>query len=52
MTVFGLAMMIASNVLVLGLVAYCFYRVLKAPAAARHEHAPLEIDTGDSDMPP
>lgn len=51
MTSFGLLMMIVSNVLVIGLVAYCFYRVLKTPNADKHEHAPLGIDTRDRDVP-
>lgn len=51
MTSFGILMMIASNALVVALMVYCFYRVLKTPNAARHEHAPLEIDTRDRDTP-
>jgi hypothetical protein len=49
MTSFGMVMMFASYTLVVGLAGYCFYRVMKAPGSARHEHAPLEIDTRDSD---
>ncbi|MGR8935913.1 MAG: hypothetical protein ACU837_16265 [Gammaproteobacteria bacterium] len=51
MTSFGFLMMVASYSVVVTLMVYCFYRVLKTPGAARHEHAPLEIDTRDSDLP-
>lgn len=51
MTTIGLWMMIASNSIVVVLTGYCFYRVLKTPDAERHEHALLEIDTLDEDLP-
>lgn len=33
------------------LVAFCYWRVLKAPSAADEMHAPLDIDTRDTDDP-
>jgi len=43
----GWVIFITSNVLVVGLTAYCFYRVLTIPR--EHMHAPLDIDTHDLD---
>jgi hypothetical protein len=41
--------MLASIGFVLGLVGFCFYRVLTKPEAAEHMHAPLDINTHDRD---
>lgn len=49
MTTVGFFMMIVSNSVVLLLTVYCFYRVLHAPGAEKHEHAMLEIDTRDAE---
>jgi hypothetical protein len=48
MTAVGFFMMLLSNSVVLGLAAFCFYRVLRTPNVAKHEHGMLEIDTRDS----
>ncbi len=47
MTPLGWAFMICSIALVVGLVAYCYYRVLTNPPAADHMQAPPTIDTHD-----
>lgn len=47
MTGGGWVFMIGSLGFVLGLVGFCFSRVLRKPSAANHMHAPLEIDTQD-----
>lgn len=47
MTVAGWVFMICSIGFVVGLLGYCFYRVLTKPAAANHMQAPIEIDTRD-----
>ncbi len=47
MTLAGWCLMLSSVALVVGLNAYCFYRVFKAPAPAEHLHAPLDIETGE-----
>lgn len=51
MTGIGVLMMVLSNGLVIGLMLYCLYRVLRTPGTSEHEHAPLEIDTLDRDPP-
>ena len=51
MTTLGMIVMIVSNVSVLSLAFFCFYRVLHTPEVEKHEHALLEIDTGDEDAP-
>jgi len=51
MTASGWIFMLASVGFVVGLISYCFWRVLTKPATAEHMHAPLEIDTGDLDEP-
>ncbi len=45
MNILGWTMFIISNVIVLGLVSYCFYQVLTIPK--EHMHSPLDIDTKD-----
>lgn len=47
MTIGGWVFMLASISCVVSLITFCFYRVLRKPAAANHMHAPLEIDTHD-----
>jgi len=49
MTTTGWIVMILSVGFVLCLVAYCFYRVLFSSKTTEHMHAPLEIDTRDTD---
>jgi flagellar biogenesis protein FliO len=49
MTPLGWTFMFMSIGFVLGLVLFCFYRVLTKPNAANHMHAPLDIDTHDLD---
>lgn len=47
MTYAGWIFMIGSISFVLGLVTFCFYKVLCKPSVANHMHAPIEIDTKD-----
>ena len=47
MTTAGWVFMLCSIAMVLSLITFCFYRVLRKPTAADHMHAPLEIDTHD-----
>jgi len=47
----GWIMMILSIGTVLGLAIFCFYRILKAPRTEEHIHAPLDIDTHETDEP-
>ena len=49
MTTAGWIVMILSVGSVLSLVIFCFYRVLFTPKTTEHMHAPLEIDTHDTD---
>lgn len=51
MTEVGLFMMIFSNAVVVLLTVFCFYRVFSTPGTEKHEHAMLEIDTRDTDVP-
>jgi ABC-type nickel/cobalt efflux system permease component RcnA len=43
----GATIMTVSVLLVLGLCAFCFWRILREPAPSEHHHAPLDIDTHD-----
>ena len=43
----GWVFMLGSIGFVVGLVSYCFYRVLATPSAADELHAPQTIETGD-----
>jgi hypothetical protein len=45
----GQLIMVVSYGFVGALTVFCFYRVLTTPGATEHEHAPLEIDTRDTD---
>jgi hypothetical protein len=47
MTIGGMIMMTLSVGGVVALTVFCFWRVLRTPAAKDHLHAPLEIDTHD-----
>lgn len=49
MTTAGWIFMGCSLAFVVGLTAFCFYRVLSRPPATEHMHAPLDIDTRDRD---
>lgn len=49
MTTAGWIVMVLSLGFVLGLVGFCFYRVLTSPRAAGHMQDPLELDTHDRD---
>jgi len=44
----GWAMMIGSVGMVLALCAFCVYRVLRESHPEEHLHAPLDIDTHDT----
>ena len=47
MTFAGWVFMILSLGFVLGLVVFCFSKVLRKPSAANHMHSPIDIDTHD-----
>jgi hypothetical protein len=47
MTLAGWIFMLGSISAVVGLVVFCFYRVLTKPSTTEHLHAPLDIDTRD-----
>jgi ABC-type nickel/cobalt efflux system permease component RcnA len=47
LTVAGGVIMTVSVLLVLGLCAFCFWRILREPTPSEHHHAPLDIDTHD-----
>ncbi|MBI5762200.1 MAG: hypothetical protein HZA51_01610 [Planctomycetes bacterium] len=47
MTLGGWIFMLSSVGFVLWLLTWCFYKVLTHPGAAKHMHAPLDIDTHD-----
>ncbi|GMU24931.1 MAG: hypothetical protein AMXMBFR13_50020 [Phycisphaerae bacterium] len=49
MTLAGWLFMLLSCGGVIGLTAFCYYRVLTCPRDAEHMHAPLEIDTRDQE---
>ena len=49
MTAGGWCFMFGSVAAVVALISFCFYRVLKKPAAANQMHAPPDIDTHDTD---
>lgn len=49
MTVAGWIIMLSSIGFVVGLLAFCFYRVLSQPATADHKRDPLDSDTKDHD---
>ena len=44
----GWIVMIGCVGLVCGLMVYCYWRVLREPKPSEHHHAPLEIDTKDT----
>ena len=44
----GWIVMIGCVGLVCGLVVYCYWRVLGEPKPSEHHHAPLDIDTKDT----
>jgi len=45
MTTAGWVLMLLSLSFVVGLVGYCYYRVLRTPRVRNHLHAPLDLDT-------
>lgn len=47
MTTAGWIFMVSSICFVVGLILFCFYRVLTKPSSAEHMHAPIEINTHD-----
>ena len=49
MTLAGWLLMIGSVGFVLGLTVFCFVRVVRSPTSGEHLHAPLDIDTKDTD---
>lgn len=49
MTTGGWIFMLVSCGSVIGLMGFCYYRVLTRPQTVEHIHAPLDIDTHDQD---
>lgn len=49
MTTEGWVFMLGSIGFVLWLASWCFHKVLTHPAASKHMHAPLDINTHDKD---
>lgn len=49
LTAAGWAMMIGCVGLVCGLMVFCFRRVLGESSPSKHHHAPLDIDTQDTE---
>lgn len=47
MTTAGWIIMIVSVGSVVGMLVFCFYRVLSAPSSNEQTHAPLDNDTHD-----
>lgn len=47
MTLAGWIFMVCSIGFVLGLIGFCFLKVLSKPSAANHMHGPADIDTHD-----
>ncbi len=47
LTATGAIIMAISVLLVLGLTAFCFWRILREPSPSEHHHAPLDVDTKD-----
>ena len=46
----GWVVMLGCVGLVIGLMVFCFHRILREPRPSEHHHAPLDINTHDSDM--
>ncbi len=46
MTIAGWIICLVSNIAVISLVVFCFYRVFSIPQ--EHMHSPLDIDTKDT----
>lgn len=49
LTTTGAIVMIGCIASVIALMVYCYYRVLREPRPSEHHHAPLDIDTQDTD---
>jgi len=47
MTLAGWIFMLTSMGVVIGILLFCFIRLMSAPSSAEHMHAPLDIDTHD-----
>ena len=45
----GTIVMVACIGCVISLMGFCYYRVLREPRPSEHHHAPLDIDTHDTD---
>ncbi len=45
----GAVMMFGCISLVCGLLIFCYWRILREPRPSEHHHAPLDIDTHDTD---
>ncbi len=45
----GLTLMLLCIGLVTVLMVFCYYRILREPRPSEHHHAPLDIDTRDTE---
>lgn len=52
LTAGGIALMVGCIGFVLGLTAFCFWRILRESNPSGHHHSPLDIDTGDTEDGP
>jgi hypothetical protein len=51
MTLAGWLLLAFSCGTITALVVFCYWRVLRTPSASQEMHAPLDIDTHDTDDP-
>jgi hypothetical protein len=51
MTAAGWLLLIVSCGTITALVGFCYWRILRTPEAGEEMHAPLDIDTRDTDDP-
>jgi len=50
LTAGGALIMTVSVLIVLALMGFCFWRLLREPRPSEHHRAPLDIETGDRDQ--
>lgn len=49
LNVSGWTLMLLCIILVTVLMVFCYYRILREPRPSEHHHAPLDIDTRDTE---
>ena len=45
----GWTLMLLCITMVIALMTFCYYRILREPRPSEHHHAPLDIDTRDTE---